>query len=139
MTYLDGLQATLEAEYAAVFVVGYLGAQTSASADPKLDELLRTTFAVHRTRRDELSAAILAEGAEPIAAAPSYDLPTVGTGDSAAIRAEALRLEKACGATYGYLVASAPSAKRSWAVDALLDSALRELALGGPPRANPGR
>jgi hypothetical protein len=139
VTYLDALQTTLAAEHAALFVGGYLGAQTSASADPTLYEALRTSYDVHRARRDELTRFVLAEGDEPVAAAASYDLPGVVTGDSAAIRGEALRVERACGTTYGYLVASTPGEQRSWAVGALLDSARRELALGGSPRPSPGR
>ncbi|WP_167736666.1 DUF4439 domain-containing protein [Nocardioides sp. 1609] len=139
MTYLDALQTTLAAEHATLFVGGYLGAQTSASADPTLYEALRTSYDVHRARRDELTAFVVAEGGEPVAAEASYDLPGVVTGDSAAIRAEALRVEQACGTTYGYLVANAPSEQRRWAVDVLVDSARRELALGGSPRPSPGR
>lgn len=139
MTYLDALQTTLAAEHAAVFVVGYLGAQTSASADPRLYATLLEAYDVHRTRRDDLVARVVDAGGEPVAAEASYVLADVTAGGRTAILQRGLRLERDCGATYGYLAASSPSDERGWAVDALIDSALRELALGGRPRANPGR
>ncbi len=140
MTYLDGLQTALAAEHAAVWVVGYLGAQTSESGDPRLYAALLDSYGAHRSRRDVLDGLVRAQDAEPVAAAPSYEVPDLSAaagGD--AVRARALRLEKDCGAAYGYLVASSPTEQRRFAVDALLDAARRELELGGPPRRYPGR
>ena len=139
MTYLDALQAALAAEHATIQVLGYLGAQTSPASDPGLRETLREAYLVHRDRRDQLVERVRAAGAEPAAAAAAYELPELGAGGPAAVREAALRLERDCGRTYGFLVASSPSDRRRWAIDALLDSALRELGLGGRPRAYPGR
>lgn len=139
MTYLDALQTTLAGEHAAVFVVGYLGAQTSESAQPALYAAFRESYDVHRARRDLVVGLVREAGAEPVAAAASYDLPAVSGADPAGLAAAGLDLEQACGATYGYLVANATGERRAWAVDAVLDSALRELVLGGAPRAFPGR
>ena len=139
MTYLDALQTTLAGEHAALFVVGYLGAQTSQSGSPQLYAALRESYDAHRTRRDDLVGMVGAQGAEPVAAAASYDLPRVRIDDPGSLAQAGLAVERACGATYGFLVASATGDARGWAVDAVLDSALRELALGGGPRDFPGR
>ncbi|WP_139982098.1 DUF4439 domain-containing protein [Nocardioides litoris] len=139
MTYVDALQAALAAEHAALFVVGYLGAQTSESASPDLYDALQESYDAHRTRRDQLVGLVEDAGAEPVAAAPSYALPQVGPGAAGQVAAAALAVERACGATYGFWVANAAPAQRRPAVAAVLDSARRELALGGEPRAYPGR
>ncbi len=138
MTYLDALQDALAAEHAALFVVGYLGAQTSASAQPELFDDLTTSYTAHRTLRDDLAERVRELDAEPVAAATAYDIEDVG-GDATRIRRRALALERACTATYGFLVASSPSAERGSAVDALVESALREVTFGGRPRLLPGR
>ena len=77
MTYLDALQDTLAAEQAAVFVIGYLGAQTSQSAEPELAALLRDAYGAHRARRDDLVARVRDVDGEPVAAAASYDIADV--------------------------------------------------------------
>ena len=138
MTYLDALQSTLAAEHAALFVVGYLGAQTSESAQAELFEALTSSYAAHRSLRDELAARVRTSGNDPAAAAAAYDIVDVA-GDSGLIRQQALEVERACSAAYGFLVASSPSAERRFAVDALIETALREVALGGQPRLLPGR
>ncbi|WP_170286095.1 ferritin-like domain-containing protein [Nocardioides rubriscoriae] len=139
MSYLDALQTTLAAEHAALFVVGYVGAQTSQSGAPRLYDALRESYTTHRDRRDQLVELVGEAGGEPVAAAASYDLPAVRPDETASLSAAALAVEQACGATYGFLVASATGSQRTWAIDAVLDSAVRELALGGSPRAFPGR
>jgi hypothetical protein len=139
VTRLDALQATLGGEHAAVFVIGYLGAQTSQSANPQLYAAFREAYAVHRARRDEVVGLVRAAGGDPVAAEPSYDLPPAEPGDAGSLAAAGLAVERACGVTYGYLVASSASEDRAWAVDAVLDSALRELTFGGPPRDFPAR
>lgn len=138
MTYLDALQSTLAAEHAALFVMGYLGAQTSESAQPELFEVVTSSYAAHRSLRDELAAQVRASGNDPVAAAAAYDIDDVA-GDADLIRQRALELERACSAAYGFLVASSPSTERRFAVEALIETALREVALGGQPRLLPGR
>jgi hypothetical protein len=139
MTYLEALQTSLAGEHAALFVVGFLGAQTSESSSPQLYATLRDSYSAHRERRDLLEDRVRAEGAEPVAAAASYDLPDVRPDDPTTVAAAALAVERACGATYGFLVANATGTERGWAIDAVLDSATRELGLGGRPRTFPGR
>jgi hypothetical protein len=138
VTYLDALQDTLAAEQAAVFVIGYLGAQTSQSAEPELAALLRDAYGAHRARRDDLVARVRDVDGEPVAAAASYDIADV-QGQPARVRRQALQVERSCAATYGFLVASSPTAERRFAVDTLIEVALREIALGGRPRPLPGR
>ncbi len=138
VTYVEALQTTLVAEHGCVFVLGYLGAQTSQSAQPVLADALRSAFEVHRARRDELSARLRAAGEVPAAAASSYELTDVA-GDPRRITDQALGLERSLGRAYGFLVAASPADQRRWAIDALLDSARRELGFGGSPRRYPGR
>lgn len=138
MTYLDALQDALAAEHAALFVVGYLGAQTSASAQPELFADLTSSYSAHRALRDDLVARVREADAEPAPAGAAYDLEDVG-GDPTRIRQRALELELSCTAAYGYLVASSPSQNREPAVRALIETALREVTFGGKPRALPGR
>lgn len=138
MTYLDALQDALAAEHAALFVVGYLGAQTSSSAQPELFDALTSSYSAHRALRDDLAARVREVDAVPVAAAAAYDLEDVG-GDPVRIRRRALRVELACSASYGFLVANSPSPQRRPAIEALIETALREVIFGGPPRALPGR
>ncbi|MGA8258132.1 MAG: ferritin-like domain-containing protein [Nocardioides sp.] len=135
---IDALQLTLTSEHAAVFVLGYLGAQTSVSAQPDLFQAVSDAYAAHRGRRDHVAAAVRDLGSQPVAAEPAYQLPEVSR-EPAAISAAALSVERACGTAYGVLLASAEGSGRRWALEVLIDSAVRELAFGGEPRAFPGR
>lgn len=134
---VDALQTALAAEHAAVFVYGALGGQTSQSASPALYAAVTEAYVTHRARRDELTEAIVAAGREPVAAEPAYDLPA-DLSTPAAVTGRALTLERACAATYAFVVASSTGAHRSWGIDALLDAAVRELAFGGEPERLPG-
>jgi hypothetical protein len=137
MTYVDALQATLAAEHAAVYVYGALGAQTSQSADPTLYADIGAAYTEHRARRDQLVRTVLDEGAEPEAAEPAYELPAdLSTPDL--VMRRALRLEKSCAETFAYLVANSPQEQRRWAVNALVMTAVRELAFRGIPEIFPG-
>ena len=133
----DALQTVLAAEHAAVFVYGALGGQTSQSATPMLYAAVTDAYVTHRQRRDELIAMIEADGREPVAAEPGYDLPA-DLSTSTAVSDRALALERSCAATYAFLVGSTTDAARAWAVDALVDTAVRELAFGGQPQRLPG-
>lgn len=137
MSYLDGLQSALAAQHAALYVVGALGAQTSASATPDLFALLEATYGEHRARRDELSARIRAEGAEPVAAETAYVLPA-DLGTPQAVTAAGLAVERACTDAWAYLVGSSPRAERGYALEGLKLTAVRELAFRGTPEMFPG-
>ncbi|MDN5746594.1 MAG: ferritin-like domain-containing protein, partial [Nocardioidaceae bacterium] len=75
--------------------------------------------------------------ADPVAAEPGYTLPA-DLDSPAAIRRRALALEEGASATYSYLVANASGPTREWAINALLDSAVRGLDFGGRPESLPG-
>lgn len=135
--YLDGLQSALAAQHAALYVVGALGAQTSASATPDLFDLLVATYEEHRTRRDELGALVQAQGAEPVAAQTAYALPADLTTPEAVTRA-GLEVQRACSAAWAYLVGTSPRPERDYALQALKMTAVRELAFRGTPEMFPG-
>ena len=138
MTYLDALQTTLAAEHAAVYVYGYLGAQTSASARPTQYDAIAAAYLAHRGRRDDLTSLVLELGGEPVAASAAYAVADL-SGDPDGVDRAALALERDCAATYRYLVgSSAEGDARTAALDLLLDSAARALALGGAPETLPG-
>lgn len=134
---IEALQTTLAAEHAAVFVYGALGARTSQSGQPGLYRALTAAYSLHRARRDELMAQIDATGGDPVAAEPGYALPA-DLDSPAALRRRALALEEGAATTYAYLVASSSGATRAWAVDALIDAAVRGLDFGGRPERLPG-
>lgn len=134
---VDALQTALAAEHAAVFVYGGLGGQTSQSATPTLYAAVTDGYVTHRGRRDDLVRRIDELGGDPVAARPAYDLPA-DLSTSAAVSDRALALERSCAATYAFVVASTTGADRRWGVEALLDSAVRELGFGGEPERLPG-
>jgi uncharacterized protein DUF4439 len=137
VTTLEALQRSLEAEHAAVYVYGALGAQTSRTAEPALSDALLAAYTEHRARRDQLTRAVSDLGAQPAAAAPAYALPG-GLVRVEAVRRAALELERGCAATYAWLVASSAGTRRRWAVSALTDAAVRELVFRGTPEMLPG-
>lgn len=137
MSTVDSLQTTLAAEHAAVWLYGVLGGQTSASAEAALHALLTQTYALHRSRRDELTRVLRDLGEEPVAAAPSYRTSgELRTPDER--RAAALEVEDACATTYADLVANSVQDQRRWAVTALVDAAVRRVRFGGAPEELPG-
>jgi len=136
MTPVEAQQAALAGEHAAVYLFGVLGAQASQSRQPALYARLLDAFHVHRRRRDQLSVAIAAAGAEPVAAEVSYDLPALGT--PAELNDAALQVERRIARTYGQLVESTAGAERRWALVALDDSAVRQLEFRGTPEMFPG-
>jgi hypothetical protein len=134
---LDALQQTLAAEHAAIYVLGALGGRASSLPASAMRKALDTAYADHVERRDQLRTMIDAEGGEPVAAEPAYRLPAPLT-TSAQIAHEALRVERACATTYAALVAATTDAERGWAIDALVTTAVGEIAFGGRPVALPG-
>lgn len=136
-TAIEALQLTLGTEHAAVFVLGALGAQTSATGSPALYADVLASYRLHQRRRDELTALLVAEGATPVAAEPGYDLPA-DLGSPAAVRRRARALEQAASAAYAHLVASTVGEQRRWGIDALVDAAVRVLTFDGRPSDLPG-
>jgi hypothetical protein len=137
MTPLQALQRTLAGEHAAVYVYGVLGGRVSESATPDLSSLLTSAYERHRARRDELTGMVRAEHGDPVAADPSYQLPTPSrTTDQ--IRAAARITEERCAAVYADTVGSTSRSDRRWAIDALGDAAVRQLSFGGHAEKFPG-
>ena len=137
MTELEALQATLEAEHAAVYVFGLLGARTSQAAEPELYAALRAAYEAHRAHRDVLIGKIAALGAVPGPAAAAYTAP-LGLDSSDARYRSALELERACARTYAALVGSTSGTLRVEAIELLNDAAARELSFRGNPEIFPG-
>jgi hypothetical protein len=137
MSEVDVLQQVLANEHAAVYVYGVLGARTSQSATPDLYLVLRAAHDVHRGRRDELTGQVAHEGVTPVAAATAYEVPA-GLETADGVTSAALELERACADVYAAAVASTTADRRSWAVGALNDAAVRELGLRGTPEMFPG-
>ena len=136
-TLVSALQATLAAEHAALHLYGVFGGRTSQSAQPALYDAVTTGYRTHRARRDHLQLAVRDLGAEPVPAAPTYELPRRLT-TAAQVTTAARDTEAACAETYAALVANTVGDRRRWAVAALTESSLLRLRLGGSPEHFPG-
>ncbi|WP_300645916.1 DUF4439 domain-containing protein [Nocardioides sp.] len=134
---LDALQRVLAFEHAAVWVLGSAGAATSMSATPELFERLSGAHESHRSRRDRLAAALLAQGAEPVQSEAAYavpeDLSSPGTAAEAAVR-----VERSSATAWAFLVASSTGATRRWAAQVLTSVAVSAVGLGGDSEPLPG-
>lgn len=137
MKPLEALQATLAGEHAAVAIYSVLGARCSQSKQPELFTSLDDAFRMHRRRRDGVTDLVLRRGGEPVAAEVSYALPTP-LASAAQLTKAALQVERRLAVVYGQQVASTSGADRRWAIDALEDCALRQLAFRGTPETFPG-
>jgi len=134
---VEALQTALAAEHAAVYVYGFLGARTSESAQPLVFAEVVDAYATHRAWRDLLISRILDEGAEPVPAAPTYELPT-GPATVLGVGRTAAELEARCADTYAYVVANTAGDDRRWGIEALTRAAIRQVAFGRAPGPFPG-
>jgi hypothetical protein len=137
MTPLEALQQTLAGEHAAVYVFRALAGRVSGSAQPTLAGRLAAAYTTHRGRRDQLMAMVQAAKGQPVASDLSYQLPNVSR-TPAQLAAGALATERRCADVYAAMVGSTSRANRQWGIDALADSAVRQLAFGGSPESFPG-
>jgi hypothetical protein len=137
MTPLEALQHTLAGEHAAVYIYRALAGRVSASASPDLARRLATAYTTHRGRRDQLIAMVRAAKGDPVPAAVSYELPNDSTTE-AQLTAAALTVEQRCAEVYAAMVGSTSQANRQWAIDVLLDTAVRQLPFGGTADPFPG-
>jgi hypothetical protein len=133
---LEPLQTTLAGEHAAVWVLGVIGAQASEKDQPALREEVTAAYRAHRARRDQLVARVTALGAAPLPAEAAYALGDVTSADTAT--AAALTVERRSAVLYADLVATTTGSDRTWAVNALIDSAVRQLRFRGSPETFPG-
>ncbi|CAA9355432.1 MAG: hypothetical protein AVDCRST_MAG72-1760 [uncultured Nocardioidaceae bacterium] len=137
MTPLQALQATLAAEHAAVYVYGLLGGRVSASTEPALANRLVAGYVTHRARRDQLISMLRSAGGEPAESEVSYAVPNPALTAAQVTRA-ALETEQRCTAVYAAMIEGTSRADRQWAIDAVTDSAVRQLGFGGSPDPFPG-
>ena len=137
MTPLEALQHPLGGEHAAVYVYGVIGARVSVSQQPDLWQRVRDAYALHRGRRENLTAMIRAAGADPVAAEVSYELPNEAR-TPVQLQQAALETEQRCAAVYADMVGSTSGANRQWALDALEDASVRLLGFGGRAESFPG-
>ena len=137
MTPLQALQQTLAGEHAAVYVYGVLGGRVSSSEQPDLARRLSSAYTVHRGRRDQLTAMVRDAHGDPVAAQTSYEVPTPAV-TAAQLGAAARVIEQRCASVYADTVGSTSLGNRQWAIDALLDAAVRELSFGAQPERFPG-
>ncbi len=137
MTPVEALQTALAGEHAAVYVLGVVGGRLSASAQPGLAGLVEQAYVTHRGRRDQLVSMVRAAGAQPVAGDVSYRLPNP-CRTVAQLRDAALATEHGCCQVYAAMVGATSRANRQWAIDALADSAVRELGFGGRAESFPG-
>lgn len=139
MTAVDALQLCLAAEHAAVYGYGVVGGVLAgaAPADSPDHELAASAYVEHRRLRDELTSLVAAQGAEPVAAQPAYELPQpVGTVDDC--RALARRIEQRCSQTYADAVSRTVENDRAFTARALTGCAVRAAAWGAPADPFPG-
>lgn len=138
VTRVEPLQICLAAEHAAVYAYGLLGGVVSAAvANTVVADEARSSYAAHRSRRDQLVATIRAAHQEPAASAPAYDVPYPVTGPDTARRL-ARYVEDRCATVYAQAVADLPSGERVFVSAALLDCAVRRVGWGGAPPPFPG-
>lgn len=133
----DARQDLLAAEHAAVWLFATFGGRVSQSAAPALSAAITQAFQMHRARRDQLLAELHADGVEPVAAEVGYQLPNEAR-TTVQLEAAALAVESRCTAVYSAAVGRSSGATRAWAMRALVDSAVRQLAFGGVPTPLPG-
>ncbi|QNN52201.1 ferritin-like domain-containing protein [Nocardioides mesophilus] len=137
MTPIQALQQALAGEHAAIYVYGVLGGRVSSTSEPVLADALRAAYATHRARRDQLLTIIRDRGEEPVAAEPSYEVPTPAR-TAEQCRVAARQIEDRCAESYAVAVGNTARADRQWAIDALEDAAVRGLGFGAGPDAFPG-
>ena len=134
---IEALQTALAGEHAALWVYGVLGGQTSRSATPPLFREVTAGYQAHRGRRDQLVRTIHDLGTDPVAAEVAYALPNpVATPRQ--VEQAALVTEQRSAATYADTVARTTGRRRELAIEALTESAVRQLGLRGGPETIPG-
>ena len=134
---VEALQTALAGEHAAVWLYGVLGGQASRSATPALYRAVEGGYGAHRGRRDLLVRTLRDLDAEPVSAEVAYALPNpVATAGQ--VGRAALVTEERCAATYADTVARTTGRRRMFAIEALTESAVRQLGLRGSPETFPG-
>lgn len=133
----EAVQTTLAAEHAAVYVLGALNGLVSVGEAAETAGRLRSAYDAHRGRRDQLRSLLAQRGVTPVGAALAYDVDLPGR-DPDRLLAAARAVEKRSALVYAQMVGATAETDRVWAVEALVDSAVRLLNLGGAPTHLPG-
>jgi ferritin-like protein len=117
---VEALSAALQAEHAAVYGYGVVGAHLDAAG--------KTTAAdaenVHRNRRDALILRITQEKGNPPAAAAAYALPYPVTDRASALKL-AVALEAGAAVAWRQALGGTTGDDRTMALNALIDCAMR--------------
>lgn len=120
-TTTDALIVALNAENAAIFTYGVVAAYAATSRSQTIAEYT----AEHRSRREELAAALTAAKVPVPAAAPGYNLSAPVTDPVSALTA-ALTTEEDCAVAYRALIEQAGDAPaRRLGLDGLTETAGR--------------
>jgi len=127
------LQAALAAENSAVYGYGVAGAHLAGA---RRAAAVRNWVA-HQTARDTLTAMLAGRGAQPVAAAVSYELPFPVHGATAAVSLATV-LEDRLSAAYLGLAGVADLALRAFGARGVRTAALRAAAWRGSTLAFPG-
>jgi hypothetical protein len=137
---LQRLNKALDAEHAAVYAYGIVGARTSGG----LRSSATAGFNAHRARRDQLRTLITARGGTPSESGSAYELPFAVTAAPDAARLAAL-VEARVTAAYLELAAVEEESLRRLAALAMQECAVRGYgwhpaiaALPGWPAPAPG-
>ncbi len=120
MDALEGLRKALEAEHAAVYAYGVVGARTAGTRRREAT----AAFDAHRARRDRLRELIVARGGTPAEPAAGYDLPFPVRTAEDCVRLAAL-VEERVTAAYLELVAVGDATLRDLAATAMQESTTR--------------
>jgi hypothetical protein len=116
----EALVAAMEAEHAAIFGYGAVGAQLDRAGQ----NACRQAETAHRDRRDALAARMRAASASPPPSAPAYELPFPVTDRNSALRL-AVHLEEGTARAWRQALPATSDDSRRFAVAALMDSAVR--------------
>ncbi|MFO7253364.1 MAG: ferritin-like domain-containing protein [Actinomycetes bacterium] len=117
---LEGLRKALEAEHAAVYAYGVVGARTDGARRREAT----AAFDAHRARRDRLRELIISRGGTPTEPAAGYDLPFPVRTAEDCVRLAAL-VEERVTAAYLELVAVDDASLRGLAASAMQESTTR--------------
>ena len=118
-TATGALQTVLAGEHATIYGYGVAGARLSGAQRNQA----RSAYNSHRNRRDQLEALIRSRGAQPVPAAPSYDLPSAVRSAHDAVVLATL-LEERLAAVWADAVAALAGDLRALAVRGLRDAAV---------------
>jgi uncharacterized protein DUF4439 len=133
VSVVQGLQAALAAEDAAIFGYGVAGAHLPGSRKSAAEQ----DWTAHNEARDTLTAMISALGATPVAAQAFYQLP-FGVHDAASAAALAAQLEDGVTRAYLGIVAVSDQPMRTFGALAMQTSAERAAFWRGTTEAFPG-